>query len=188
MVRWMPAVVLAVSVVGAAAPQARAGSGQWFKRLWASIELDCLRNNAWPDTFLYADREAVDAPFAVMIHNGYRAQNTLGNHHFEDGSSQLTESGALKVRWILTEAPEQFRTVYVQRTDSRELTAERIAAVEEAAARMLPDYGHVEVVETAVPFKSWSAETIDKNYRDYIESMPAPALPKSTSSGEGESQ
>jgi hypothetical protein len=173
---------LTLSLILAAAP---AWAGEMAESFWMRMKLDFHRNNNWPATFVYADREAVHAPFAVMVHNGWRAQNTIGPYHFEEGSTDLTEAGRLKVQWILTQAPEEFRTIYVEQAESRQATAARLSAVRTLASRIVLPGEAAHVVETAIPVRGWSGESVDSMYIKYRESRPAPVLPKPQ--GEGDS-
>ncbi|MGH7139833.1 MAG: hypothetical protein ACREHD_29185, partial [Pirellulales bacterium] len=79
------------------------------------------RNRCWPAPFLEPDRMAARAPFAVMINNGWRTQNTLGDDHFDTDTGLLNEAGELKVREILAYSPPEHRTVFVlQARDEQE--------------------------------------------------------------------
>jgi hypothetical protein len=152
---------------------------------YASVKRDFLRNNYWPEPFNYPDRDAVCAPFAVMVHNGWRLQNTFGAHHFRPGTSELTEAGELKLKWVMTEAPPQQRTVYVERGETADMTAGRIKAVEAAAGRLTVDGGVPMVVETSIQSRGWPADQIDATTRQWLNSVPAPRLPSSTTSTSG---
>ena len=79
------------------------------KKFCHSVARDTKRRNCWPEPFTRPDRYAVRAPFALMVSNGWRRQNLLGEHHFVDQGGKLTEAGRLKIRWILTEAPQHHR-------------------------------------------------------------------------------
>ena len=85
------------------------------KEFCSSVARDTKRRNCWPKPWVCPDRQAVQAPFAVMVANGWRLQNMLGDHHFAAVTGELTEAAHLKIRWILTEAPQQQRTIYVHR-------------------------------------------------------------------------
>ena len=101
-----------------------------------SVVRDIKRRNCWPEPFVHADRATVRALFCVMVANGWRRQNMLGEFHFETATGQLTEAGRLKVRWILTECPEEHRLIYVHVAERDEETSARIAAVQQFAAQI----------------------------------------------------
>jgi hypothetical protein len=170
---------------------ARAG---WFssivegtKQFGRSVVRDTKRRNCWPQPFVIPDRHAVRSPFAVMVANGWRRQNLLGDHHFVDQSGELTEAGRLKVRWVLTEAPQHHRTIYVHTADNPELTAARIDSVQQLAAQLVPEGELPLVLETGIPAQGWPAARADMIGRKFEESTPEPRLKEASPSG-GEAQ
>lgn len=173
--RW-----LAVAVVLSAGTAQADG---WHE-FWQRMKVDIHRNNRWPYTFVYADRAAAQAPFMVMTQNGWRSQNTLGGYYFEVGSAELNEAGRLKIDWILTQAPPQFRMVYVERGENTHLTSARMDAVRKYASTS-QDGPEIAVFETAIPARGWPADQINNTYVKYYESQPAPVLPSSSGGGGG---
>lgn len=135
------------------------------------------RNICWPKPYIYPDRAAVAAPFAVMINNGWERQNLLGDHHFTSDGSKMTTAGDLKIRWILTQAPMNRRSIFVQRTWLQETDAMRLQAVQVAASKVLPDGIVADVQPTHLQVEGRSAETVDKVNTQFHESMPLPILP-----------
>ena len=152
---------------------------------WANFNRDYRRNNEWPDHFTPADRQAANAPFGIMIQNGWRAQNTLGAHHFKEDGSDLTAAGALKVRWILTDAPEQHRVIFVERGASLEETSTRINSVRNVAVQMSTDGEPATIMETTSPVRGWPADYIDAIDRKAKDSIPPPRLRAPTGDGTG---
>jgi len=148
-----------------------------------SIPRDIKRRQCWPKPFVCPDREAVRAPFAVMVCNGWQRQNTLDDNYFEEGTGQLTKAGQLKVRWIVTEGPTEHREVYVHRAETAEETAARVNAVHQFAACFTPPEHAVPVLETDVTPRVWPpADHVDDVLRKFESSAPKPRLP-STSQG-----
>ena len=133
------------------------------------VQADCLedfcvhvakqikRRNCWPKPFVCPDRHTVRVPFAIMVNNGWRSQNMLADHHFEPNQAELTESGRLKVQWIVNEAPSQHRTIYVHRTKTPELTAARVNATQDMAAQLSLHGQPTMVLETNAPAPGWPA-------------------------------
>ena len=79
-----------------AASPASASAENWFSwRPWASHTAQNIR---WPEQFLDHDRSAARVPFAAMIANGWRAQNTISTYHFNEITGELNDTGRLKVR------------------------------------------------------------------------------------------
>ena len=91
----------------------------WIGEFFYCMARDTKRRNCWPKPFVCPDRQAVRAPFVVMVNNGWRFQNMLGDHHFASDTGELNEAGRIKVRWILTQAPQQHRSVYVYKALSK---------------------------------------------------------------------
>ena len=150
---------------------------------WNCIVRDTKRRQCWPRPFVCPDRRDARVPLTLMIHNGWRSQNTLADHHFVAGTGKLTEAGQWKVRWVLSEAPVQHRTIYVHRTDDGELTAARMEETQKLAIQLTRDGRITTVLETSVPPRGWSAAEVDRIGRKFESSMPDPRLPKA----EGES-
>jgi hypothetical protein len=109
---------------------------------------DYREMSAWPCPYICYDRAAANAPYPAMIENAWRRQNLLGDYHFGADGMQLTETGQTKVRWILTEAPLQHRTVFVHRGETPQQTAGRLNAVKEYALKVAPEGGAANVLES----------------------------------------
>ena len=153
---------------------ARAG---WYE-FWHRVHVDFHRNIAWPEPFASIDRKAYQVPFNVMYEKGWLRQNTIGHHHFNPETQQLTEAGQLKVRWILTHAPPNRRTVVVVRGYTAEVTAIRTDSVQQAAERMVLSDPLPEVRLTDIEARGWSADDIDAIGRRSRDAMPDPVLPE----------
>jgi len=156
----------------------------WISDFIHSVVRDTKRRNCWPKPFTCPDFDAVRAPFAIMVENGWRRQNMLGDHHFDSENNQLTESGRLKLRWVLTEAPRQHRVVYVNTADTAVATAERLNSVRLAVTQLAPEAEMPPILETDIPSHGWSAERVDSITRKFQQATPEPVLP-SASSGDG---
>jgi hypothetical protein len=122
-----------------------------------------------------------------MIHNGWRMQNTLAAHHFREGTMELTEAGKLKVLWIVTEAPAQHRTIYVERASHPQVTAGRIQNVQIIAAGSSMEGVSPPVFETGIPARGWPADQIDATTRKWYDSAPSPRLPDRSGGSGGSS-
>jgi hypothetical protein len=156
-------------------------------QLLETMARDFKRNNCWPQPFVAPDRQAVRSPFVIMVHNGWRRQNILGEYHFRPDNGELTEAGKLKVQWILTQAPKQHRIIFVHQAQTADQTAARIDAVEQLAVQLAPTGELPQVVETHLNEAGWSADKIDRVSRDFYEkTAPKPRLPDAQSSGSGQ--
>ena len=148
-----------------------------FDRFWHRFGRSFKRMNHYPEPFNLIDREAARAPFQVMVCNGWQLQNTLGDHYFDPHTNRLTHAGENKVRWIATQAPEQFRTLYVLRGRSSESTAIRVDSVQQQVARVVPGGPMPAVVETGIAQRGTPGHYVDDIYRKAQASQPVPVLP-----------
>lgn len=152
-------------------------------RCFGSIARDIKRRQCWPEPFVISDRVAARAPMVTMVSNGWRRQNMLGEFHFEPGTGQLTEAGRLKIRWIVTEAPQQHRIVYVHTADGSQETDARIAAVQQMVARYASPGELLPVLPTSISDEGWPADQVDLIGRKFRASTPPPRLPSEANSG-----
>jgi hypothetical protein len=179
MLRWGAGLLVAWTILGTAAP----AKAQWFSNFWDGVCRDYKRNQAWPEPFFWADRQAVIAPFGQMVANGWRRQNLISDYHFTDDGSQLTLAGETKVRQILTQMQPSRRTIFVQQGLSPEVTANRINLVHRASVQVLPDGMLANVVESDLPNDGWPADDIDAVSRRWNATRPDPRLTSDQSSG-----
>jgi hypothetical protein len=164
-----------------ATPFAPASAGESWHYFWFTVKRDWHRQNAWPDPFVYPDRASVISPLALQVSNGWRAQNLIGEYYFDTETQELSSSGKERVRFILTQSPPQFRTVFVQRAADPAKTATRMASVNRAAANAMPRGELAQVEETDLIPRGWPAEEINNTYVNMIKTAPAPRLPEAKS-------
>ena len=157
----------------------------WLTAIPESIARDFKRRNCWPRPFSGPDRDAVQAPFTVMVANGWMRQNTLGDHHFLPETGELTEAGKLKVQWIVREAPSQHRAIFVYRSIDAQETQARMNAVAQLAAELAVDGSAPPPVlaSNAAP-SGWPAERVDAVGRKFQATTPDPRLPEPQRDGQ----
>lgn len=156
---------------------ASAAQANWFTNFFKNAHRDYRRNNCWPEPFVYADREAVKAPFGIMVAKGWRSQNTLMDHHFSLESGELNESGRQKVKSILVNTPTAHRAVYVLRGKNPDATAARVDAVQELVVAMTSQGDLPPVLEADSGPHGWQADYVDTLAKRYQATMPDPRLP-----------
>jgi hypothetical protein len=140
------AVVAGVASANAQDPR----SCQYPRGFFEYIADETRQNNRWPYPYSYADRQAEQEPFAIMVQNGWRRQNLLADHYFQEKTGQLTEAGQAVIRRIANEAPAPHRTIYVRKGQTPEQTAARINAVQQYAAKAAVDGNVPPIVETSI--------------------------------------
>lgn len=134
-------------------------------------------NSIWPRQYINPARRGICQAFDVMAVNGWRRQALLGPYHFEADGVQLNEAGRLKVEWILTQAPPQYRTLYVQRVPNQERTSGRIEAVQQYVASLNGLGGPGDVQETLVRDDGYPAGMVDAVFTGFKANQPVPMLP-----------
>lgn len=155
---------------------AQAGPLGW---LINDMKVTFHRNNCWPEPFVYPDKMAVVAPFEAMTHRGWQEQNLLGPHHFDPETNQLTEAGAIKLRWIITQAPPEFRAAYIEQDGNPQVSAARMKSARQTADQIVQG-GAAAVHETELVSHSASGAYFDSIYQKFESSTPEPRLPASS--------
>lgn len=177
---WMIVAALAGMMLAAPTPPAAA---QGIKAFFHRVADDTRRNNAWPDCFVPQDRFAATAPLELMVKTGWIGQNLISEQHFHEETGNLTQAGKLKIEWILTEAPSTHRTIYVRQAPKPEETQRRREAVQGWANEIVGPEGRIEIEVVRMSPPGWPAEMVDSLERKYMETLPAPRLPKLENGG-----
>ncbi|MCA9241862.1 MAG: hypothetical protein KDA37_16745 [Planctomycetales bacterium] len=135
-------------------------------------------NERWPSPYVCPDRVNAHAPFEMMVSNGWRRQNLMGSHHFSSDSTQLTQAGELKVQWIMTQAPEAYRRMFVERSVDPAVTEQRIATVREYSVKLAQGGAAPQVSDTHIVSEGRPAATVDFVNTQFRENMRTPVLPE----------
>lgn len=178
---------LAIVAVVALGGLATSTHAVWVDDAVHYVKRGYRQNKVWPWPYVCADRLAVREPFCVMVNNGWRRQNLLGPHHFTENSAQLTTAGELRVRWIMTQAPGERRTIFIERDVDPAVTASRLATARNYASQVSTDGQIAQVVETHLISEGRPAAVVDATNVRFQESLPPPALPAATVGLEGSS-
>lgn len=152
----------------------------WFDSVYCEMDRGRIENNQWPKQYVAQDRLNAHAPFDVMIENGWRQQNLLGRHHFNEDCTKLTEAGKLRVQWILTQPPAQHRQVFIERSLKEEITQARIETTNQFAANIIRDGSQPNIQETHIVSDGRPATTVNFVNTTFRDNMPVPTLPENT--------
>jgi len=171
---WTTVFILAM---GASQTSATAG---WFGNAVGGFSYDYHRINCWPCPYIQPDRQHVYDTMEAQVSNGWRRQNLLGAHHFDEKTSELTEAARIKIRWTLTQVPEHRRTLFVTRGHTQAITDARVAAVENAAMEVLPQGEVPAVQDTPIAAEGRPAGVVNNIQRGFYQSQPQPVLPGAT--------
>ena len=172
--------VFAIAVLVAFGGLATSAKAVWIDDGAHYVKHGYRVNKVWPWPYVCADRVAVREPFCMMINNGWRRQNLLGPHHFTANADKLTTAGELRVRWIMTQAPNQHRTIFIERDIDPSVTAQRLATARDYATNVSTDGQVAQVVETYLISEGRPASVVDATNVRFQESLPPPALPASS--------
>jgi hypothetical protein len=148
-----------------------------------SIGRDFERRNCWPEPFTYADRDIARAPFGIMVANGWERQNLLVDAYFDEKGSKLTDTGRVRVNWILFDAPPQHRVIYVHRAIRPEETSARLATVQTYVASVWQGSSQPPILASNVSGEGWSADRVDIVNKKFLQAIQAPQLPAATQGG-----
>jgi uncharacterized membrane protein YgcG len=182
--RWFLALFATAGMTLAAAPAQAGRWGDKWDQFWHGVHVDYHRNNAWPEPFLSADRAAQREPFCIQADNGWKMQNTVGRFLFDDNEA-LNTAGDLHVKWIVTQAPQHRRAVFVLKGDNAEITAARVASVNAAVAKWAAGGPMPPVMVTDTEPTGVSGQYVDAIGQQYQSTVPSPRLSSGTESGSG---
>ncbi len=155
----------------------------WLDCFCDHVREGYCENSRWPSPYLCPDRVHAHAPFDVMVRNGWRRQNLMGAHHFNPETCALNESGKIKIRWIMTQAPPEYRQVFVERSIEPQHTEQRIAAVQEFSTQFAAGGEAPLVTETHLVSGGRPATVVDSVNTRFHENMKAPVLPANSLGG-----
>jgi len=178
----MRRIILAATAITALGSFAASAHAVWVDDGAHYVKHGYKQNKMWPWPYVCADRIAVHEPFCIMVNNGWRRQNLLGAHHFMDNSTKLSTAGEMRVRWIMTQAPPERRTIFIERDLNPALTADRVAAARNYATLVTVDGTAPMIVESTLMSEGRPASVVDATNVRFLESMPAPVLPAAAAS------
>ena len=155
-----------------------------------TCKYDYYRNKMWPAPFTAADTNSVVAIFDQQRTNGWRLHNTLSSSMFDPSTHCLTEAGKAHVKWIVTQAPQNRRVVFVLQDANQQLTATRVESTQLAISELVPVGPLPQIYLTdREPFGS-SGVYQTAIHRAMANSVPSPRLTATgggTASGAGSS-
>ncbi len=171
---------ITIVVLGSVVPVSAGELADFF----SSIARDYKRRNCWPEPFIYTDRELIRQTMAIQTSAGWERQNLLSEFHFQPGGNELTEAGRIQVQWIMNEAPEDRRQIYVHRANTPQETAIRMQTVQRLVAQS-PYAANVPVLESTRTDDGFGADRIDWLARKAVGAAPDPKLMGAPNSGNG---
>ncbi|MEE3369889.1 MAG: hypothetical protein VX346_11140 [Planctomycetota bacterium] len=151
-----------------------AQAGNLWHQFW-----DAFRDtHRWPKPLDTVDRHNVRAVWKIMQDNGWKLQNTLGDHLFKGRGQDLTATGKKRVRWIAAQATRKRRQIFVLRGENDFVTQRRIDSVQAELVDWNTNQGatpRIRISDRQPPAES--GMRLHQMHREFQESQPAPRLP-----------
>lgn len=135
------------------------------------------RNAAWPMPFRAMDTAAVTSIFEAQRNNGWKLSNTIGAAMYAPGTHELTDAGKAHLRWVVTQAPENRRVVFVRQGANQAVTAKRVESTQLAISELIPvgPLPQLYLTQRDAPMSSGEYQTTV--LRALTSSVPPPRLP-----------
>jgi len=92
----------------------------------------------------------------------------------------LSEAGAIKVQWIVTQAPKSQRIVYVKSGKSEQETNARVESVQLAVSQLIPSGALPQILVTDIEPATSSGAYQTLVHRALVKTTPKPRLPPFT--------
>ncbi|MEM9353882.1 MAG: hypothetical protein AAGA92_12780 [Planctomycetota bacterium] len=153
------------------------GCASKHHQIGANCRFHYDENVIWPYQFVPSSKNSVIQFNAVQANAGWRRQNILGAYHFDPADNSLTQAGSLKLKWILTQAPEHRRTVLVERGRNLDQTNDRLASVRDIAGGIQVDGGPMQLRDTHLLVDGHPATYVDATFVGLQNNRPPPVLP-----------
>ncbi len=148
----------------------------------SSCTYDYYRNRMWPAPFTAADTNSVTAIFDQQRSNGWRLHNTLSTAMFDPRTNCLTDAGKAHVKWIVTNAPQARRVVFVLQDASQQVTSTRVESTQLAISEVLPVGPLPQIYLTDREPSGSSGVYQTAIHRAMASSVPSPRLTSSSGS------
>lgn len=152
-------------------------------------EAKCLHQyhyaHYWPYPHSCEDISSVRAALNVQASNGWVEATTLFNHHFNADTNQLNSAGIAHLEYVLFRVPGQYRSAFVQMTNSPQSDQMRVANVQAAASSLLNDSNLPPIALRRARSYGTSAAEVDMISRQYMSSTPVPRLGTTSATGGG---
>ncbi|MER3416422.1 MAG: hypothetical protein C4297_09460 [Gemmataceae bacterium] len=133
-----------------------------------------LVDPCWPQRYVAEARHKASVPFRGQADNGLYLEQTVWNHHFRPGTSELTPAGRELLERLARRRPQPIERVFVQAAhdvpvaeaaapaaaERAKLDAQRVQAVSAYLARVRPDVSFQVSVHDPAPVGMSSQEAL----------------------------
>ena len=139
----------------------------------------------WPYPHTGEDQNSVRNAWNLQASNGWVEGTTLFSYHFNKENNQLNSAGVAHLEYILFRVPTQYRTAFIQMTNSAQADQARVANVQASAASMLQDASLPPIALRRARSYGANAEEVDMISRKFLLGTPTPRLGGNAGSATG---
>lgn len=144
----------------------------------------------WPLPYVCYDRAYVREISEIQVNNGWIAEATLYDFHFDPDTCCLNQAGLLHLKWILESCPAERRCAWIQNAATSDKSEMRVNSVREQAIAMVGEANVPPVMLRAGSTEGRPAAEIDALRRTYQSVQRPPqieytALPSGSNGGGG---
>jgi hypothetical protein len=143
----------------------------------ADHRLNRARNSAWPLPFSCWDREHYYAIFNQQYAIGNQVAHTLTSEYFHPESNELNRAGELRVAWIMQNAPQADKQIFLYEDETGPTMDQRIASVREFTDRYYAHLGNAAIVKSQLLPHQIPATFQATYLRQYSQGQPDPVIP-----------
>lgn len=133
-------------------------------------------NVYWPLPYVCYDRAYVRTISNLQVANGWTAEATLYDCHFDPETQCLNQAGQLHLRWIMENVPPERRCAWVQTSIDQSVSQHRLNHVREQAVAMVGESNCPPVMLRVGTTDGRPATELDTLRRSYMSTMPPPRI------------
>lgn len=139
----------------------------------------------WPLPYVCDDRQYVRTLISRQEDAGWMDNTTLYDYHFESDTHELNRSGRLHVMWVIRNAPQHRRILYVQTAENLKQTDIRLASTRAATGNMVGATAMPPVIPRVTSPLGRPALEVDAIQRADRDSQPVPRISPPLGGGGG---
>jgi hypothetical protein len=130
----------------------------------------------WPYPYACQDRQSVREYVAAGEDAGWMSMTTLYDYHFNRDNQSLNRAGLIHMNWILRNAPEHRKVMYVQAAGNQTATQIRLINVQNELVEVLGEGNLLPIVPRVTAPLGRPALEVDAIQRADRDSQPAPRI------------
>ncbi len=143
----------------------------------ADYRLNRARASAWPKPFSCWDREHYYAILNQQYATGMAVAHTLTSEYFNSESNKLNRAGELRVAWIMQNAPQADKQIFVYEDQTGPTMDQRMDSIREFTNRYYGHLGNAAIAKSQILPHQIPATYQASYLQAYQEGQPAPIIP-----------